>query len=44
MGAAIVLMPQNQAWDVLFDACGAGSQDFMEDREQPPVQKRSLAI
>ena len=44
MGAAIVLMPQNQAWDVLSDACAGFSPDFMEDRKQPPIQKRNLAL
>jgi antitoxin VapB len=44
MGPAVVLMPQNHAWEVLFDACEGFSRDFMEDREQPPIQKRNLGL
>jgi antitoxin VapB len=44
MGSAVVLMPQNHTWDVLFEACGEFSKDFMEGREQPKTQERDLAL
>jgi len=44
MGPAVVLMPQNNTWDVLFNACGAFSADFMDGREQPESQERDLAL
>lgn len=44
MGSAVVLMPQNQTWDVLFEACEEFSPDFMRDREQPEIQERDLAL
>ena len=36
MGQAVVLIPKQDSWDVLFDAIDALSPDFMtEGREQP---------
>jgi len=42
MGSAVVLMPQHHTWDVLFEACGKFSGDFMQGREQPKAQEREL--
>ena len=42
MGSAVVLMPPNRTWDVLFEACEGVSEDFMKDREQPAIQERDL--
>jgi len=39
MGAARLIVPAGSAWDSWFDAPGV-SEDFMIDREQPPVQPR----
>jgi antitoxin VapB len=44
MGSAVVLMPQNHTWDVLFEACEGFSKDFMEDREKPKNQERNLTL
>ncbi len=44
MGSAVVLMPQNHTWDVLFEACEGFSRDFMQRREQPKNQKRDLSL
>ncbi len=44
MGSAVVLMPQHHTWDVLFEACGEFSGDFMAEREQPKEQDRDLAL
>lgn len=40
MGSAVVLMPELHTWDVLFEACGEFSEDFMADRNQPEHQSR----
>ena len=42
MGSAVVLMSPDRTWDVLFEACEGISKDFMENREQPAIQKRDL--
>jgi len=44
MGSAVVLMPKNHSWDVLFEACDGFSHDFMGDREQPGNQERDLSL
>lgn len=40
VGNAVILLPENEPWDTLFDALGTFSPDFMAEREQPPVQQR----
>ena len=40
MGKAVVLLPHNEPWDTLFDALSAFSSDFMNERNQPPVDVR----
>ena len=42
MGSAVVLMPLDNTWNVLFEACEGFSSDFMQDREQPVAQERDL--
>ena len=42
MGSAVVLMPHDHTWDVLFEACEGFTSDFMADREQPAAQERDL--
>ncbi len=40
IGKAVILQPQADSWDTLFSALDQFSPDFMEHREQPPVQER----
>lgn len=40
MGSAVVLLPEMQAWDILFEACEEFSDDFMTERNQPDFQTR----
>ena len=40
VGRAVVLLPNKEPWETLFDALEQFSPDFMEDRNQPPVQER----
>ena len=42
MGSAVVLMPREHTWSVLFEACAEFTSDFMEDRNQPLTQERDL--
>jgi len=40
VGNAIVLLPYDAPWQTLLDSLDHFSPDFMEDREQPPIQER----
>lgn len=40
MGNAVVLLPKDDPWKVMFDALGEFSEDFIISREQPETQKR----
>ena len=40
VGKAVVLLPHNEPWDTLFDALGQFSPDFMDERNQPPLDVR----
>lgn len=40
IGKAVILQPRKKGWDTLFDSLSQFSPDFMESREQPPVQTR----
>ena len=40
VGKAVVLLPREEPWDTLFTALEQFSSDFMEDREQPPLDIR----
>ncbi len=40
MGDAVVLLPYEEPWQVLLDSLQRFSDDFMEERQQPPVQVR----
>ena len=40
VGNAVALIPIEHAWDVLFDSLSKFSDDFMAERNQPPVQDR----
>ena len=40
VGDAVMLIPFTQSWQTLIDSLDQFSNDFMESREQPPVQER----
>lgn len=40
VGEAVILQPHKKGWDTLFDALGQFSPDFMEERQQPPLETR----
>ncbi|MCC8181061.1 MAG: antitoxin [Planctomycetes bacterium] len=41
IGKAVLLMPENESWDLLFDSLDCFSDDFMaEGRKQPQMQER----
>lgn len=40
IGNAVLLLPEQNSWQVLFDSLGLFSDDFMEGREQPEQQDR----
>jgi antitoxin VapB len=40
VGQAVVLMPEVNSWDMMFDACDEFSDDFMMERNQPEAQER----
>ena len=40
VGRAVVLMPDENSWDLLFDACDAFSEDFLRERREPERQQR----
>ena len=40
VGNAVVLLPQNEPWETLFDALEQFSPDFMDERQQPKQQMR----
>ena len=42
LGAAVVLLPKNHDWEVMFGALDGFGEDFMAEREQPALQNRAL--
>ena len=44
VGNSVVLIPYKEPWQSLFDSLGMFSDDFMEDRKQPPQQDREAAF
>jgi antitoxin VapB len=40
MGDAIILISKDNPWQPLFDSLDLFSEDFMADRNQPPIQAR----
>lgn len=40
VGNAIMLIPKNNPWQTLWNSLDLFSDDFMETREQPPLQER----
>ena len=40
MGTAVILLPEQDTWQLLFDSLVLFSDDFMEARDQPELQVR----
>jgi antitoxin VapB len=40
VGEAVVLMPEQDSWQILFDSLEQFSDDFMTSRDQPEPQAR----
>lgn len=40
LGNAVLLLPQEGAWETLIESTERFSDDFMAERTQPPVQAR----
>jgi antitoxin VapB len=40
VGNAIMVLPEDSAWQPMLDSLSKFSSDFMKDREQPPQQER----
>ena len=40
VGNAVLLLPKQDSWQLLFDSLNQFSDDFMESREQPQQQNR----
>ena len=40
VGNAVLLLPEQDSWQMLFDSLGLFSDDFMESRDQPEQQVR----
>lgn len=42
LGAAVVLLPKNHDWEVMFAALDGFGEDFMAKREQPGLDERNF--
>ena len=40
VGEAVILLPYQTPWETLLDSLARFSDDFMEERDQPPAQTR----
>ena len=40
VGNAVILLPLQQPWETLFESLQLFSDDFMDERNQPPPQQR----
>lgn len=40
MGSAVLLLPEAHPWELMVEACGEFSKDFMRERNQPKHQSR----
>jgi antitoxin VapB len=41
LGNAIVLLPKDDPWQIMFDALAEFSDDLVLERDQPPAQERA---
>ena len=39
-GSAVVLLPEDASWDILIESTKHFTNDFMRERNQPPLQNR----
>lgn len=44
VGEAIILLPYQAPWETLLDSLARFTDDFMQERSQPPVQTREEAF
>jgi antitoxin VapB len=44
VGDAVILIPYHTPWNTLLDSLKLFSADFIEDREQPPIEPREAAF
>jgi antitoxin VapB len=44
MGNAVILLPYGAAWQSLVESLSLFSGDFMQERTQPPEQKREAVF
>jgi antitoxin VapB len=42
MGNGVLLLPEQDTWQMLFDSLGLFSDDFLEARDQPEQQVREM--
>jgi antitoxin VapB len=40
VGEAVILLPYKTPWETLLDSLSRFSDDFMQERIQPPIQER----
>jgi antitoxin VapB len=44
MGNAVILIPEHDSWQTMIDSLALFSDDFMDDRIQPPMDERESAF
>ena len=44
VGNAVVLLPYEAPWQSLLESLSLFSDDFMQEREQPPLEERESAF
>lgn len=44
IGTTVVLIPEQDSWDSLVASLDLFTEDFMEERHQPPGQTRDVAF
>lgn len=44
MGNAVILIPEHDSWQTMIDSLALFSDDFMDERIQPPVDERESAF
>ena len=41
IGNAVILIPEQESWQTLIESLDKFSDDFMDERQQPPTQDRT---
>ncbi|MBX0331569.1 antitoxin [Oscillochloris sp. ZM17-4] len=44
MGNAVILIPEHESWQTMIDSLAFFSDDFMDERIQPPIDERESAF